>query len=307
MNSDRCVIALGFFDGVHRGHGALLRRASEQAVRLGASPAVFTFDRPPKEVVTGIPVPLLNTAEDRLALIRRLYGIERVILSPFDRAMMTMHWRDFLSLLVERYGAVHLVAGHDYRFGYRNEGTPELLRQCCAEWGLGCDIIPKVELRGITVSSTHIRELVERGDVEQAAEFLGHPHCMSLTVSHGLQIGRTIGAPTFNLLPPAGLLLPARGVYATRTHLPDGRCCIGVTNVGVRPTVGENGTVSVETYLLDFADELYGQGVRLDFCRFLRPERKFPSLEELRRQIRQDAETAQGYFRENETYMEPEF
>ena len=117
MNCDRSVIALGFFDGVHRGHGALLRRASEQAVRLGASPAVFTFDRPPKKVVTGIPVPLLNTAEDRLDLIRRLYGIERVILSPFDRAMMTTNWRDFIALLVERYGAVHLVAGHDYRFG----------------------------------------------------------------------------------------------------------------------------------------------------------------------------------------------
>ena len=117
MNCHGSVIALGFFDGVHRGHGALLRRTAEQAVRLGASPAVFTFDRPPKEVVTGQPVPLLNTAEDRCDLIHRLYGIEQVILAPFDRAMMTMDWRDFISLLTQQYGAVHLVAGHDYRFG----------------------------------------------------------------------------------------------------------------------------------------------------------------------------------------------
>ncbi|MBO4854379.1 MAG: riboflavin biosynthesis protein RibF [Oscillospiraceae bacterium] len=301
MNSHGSVIALGFFDGVHRGHGALLRRTREQSVRLGVSPAVFTFDRPPKEVVTGCPVPLLNTAEDRCDLIRRLYGIEQVILAPFDRAMMTMDWQDFISLLTQRYGAVHLVAGHDYRFGYRNEGSPELLQRHCAELGLGCDIIPRVDLHGVTVSSTHIRSLIDRGDVEQAADFLGHPHCMSQTVTHGRRIGSTIGTPTFNFLPPAGVLLPARGVYATRTYLPDGRCREGVTNVGVRPTVDRSGVVSVETYLFDFSGELYGQHLRLDFCCYLRPEREFPSLDALRRQIRQDTEDAKRYFSENKS------
>lgn len=299
MHCDRKVIALGFFDGVHIGHGALLRRTREEADRLGASPAAFTFDRPPKEVVTGTPVRLLNTAEDRCDLIRRLYGVEQVIVAPFDRAMMTMEWRDFIALLVGQYHAVHLVAGHDYRFGYRNEGNPELLRQRCAELGLGCDIIPRVDLQGVTVSSTHIRTLVERGDVEQAADFLGHPHCMSLTVSHGRHIGRAIGAPTFNFLPPPELLLPFRGVYATRTHLPDGRCCAGVTNVGVRPTVERGGAVSVETYLFDFSGELYGQRLRLDFCRYLRPEQEFSSLDDLRGQIRQDVETAKRFFDAN--------
>ena len=164
---------------------------------------------------------------------------------------------------------------------------------------MGCDIIPRIEMEGITVSSTYIRELVERGDVEKAADFLGHPHCMSQTVSRGQQLGRTIGAPTFNFLPPPELLLPARGVYASRAHLPDGRCFVGVTNVGVRPTVSRSGAVSVETYLPDFAGDLYGQRIRLDFCRYLRPERAFPSLEELRRQIRQDAEAAKTYLQES--------
>ena len=149
------VIALGFFDGVHLGHGALLRRAAEEAALRGCTPAVFTFDRPPKEVVTGVPCPLINSPEDRRDLVRRLYRIQDVLMVPFDREMMTTPWDDFIvRILVGRYHAVHLVAGHDHHFGHRNQGTPELLAQKCAQLGLGCDIIPKVEVAGITVSST---------------------------------------------------------------------------------------------------------------------------------------------------------
>ena len=156
------VIALGFFDGVHLGHGALLRRTVEEAQRRGCVPAVFTFDRPPKEVVTGVPCPLINSPDDRRELVRRLYGIQEVILAPFDQEMMTTSWEDFVvKLLVGRYHAVHLVAGHDHRFGHKNQGTPELLMEKCAALGLGCDIIPKVELGGVTVSSTYIRRLLE--------------------------------------------------------------------------------------------------------------------------------------------------
>ena len=299
MNHQPTVIALGFFDGVHRGHGALLRRTVERAAALGATPAVFTFDRPPKEVVTGKPVPRINSPEDRRELIRRIYGIEQVIMAPFDRAMMTMGWQDFITSLVEQYGAVHLVAGHDYHFGYKNEGTPERLQQRCAELGLGCDIIPKVEYDGITVSSTYIRTLVEAGDVERAAAFLGHPHCLSQTVTHGRRIGHTIGVPTINLILPPSVLVPDHGVYITRVTLPDGTSCPGVTNVGVRPTVSDSGTVSVETFLLDYDGDLYGQHVRLEFCRRLRPEQRFGSLEELRQQILRDIDSARVYFAEN--------
>ena len=139
------VIALGFFDGVHRGHGALLRRTVEVARQLNATPAAFTFDRPPKEVVTGKPMPLINSAQERQELMERLYGIQQVIIAPFDREMMTMPWQDFITeLLVKRYGAVHLVAGHDHRFGHKNAGNAQLLREKCAQLGLGCDIIPEV-------------------------------------------------------------------------------------------------------------------------------------------------------------------
>ena len=293
----RTVIALGFFDGVHKGHGELLKKTVQRAAELGAVPAVFTFDRPPKEVVTGQPVFLINSAQERQEIIRRIYGIEQVILAPFDQAMMTMDWQDFITeLLVKQYDAVHLVAGHDYRFGHKNAGNPELLQVKCAELGIGCDIIPKVEHDGITVSSTYIRTLVESGDMERAAEFLGHRHCLSQTVGHGYRIGRTIGIPTINFSVPTHVLTPEKGVYITRVALPDGRSYAGVTNIGTRPTVSDGDTVSVETFLLDFSEDLYEQRIRLDFCRHLRAEKKFGSLAELKAQIEQDIDAAREYF-----------
>ena len=243
------VIALGFFDGVHRGHGALLRRTVEVARQLDATPAAFTFDRPPKEVVTGKPVPLINSTQERQELMERLYGIQQVIVAPFDHEMMTMPWEDFITeLLVKRYGAVHLVAGHDYHFGHKNAGDPALLQQKCRELGLGCDIIPKVEYDGITVSSTYIRQLVRDGELERAAEFLGHRHCLSQTVSHGFRFGRTIGIPTINFTVPDHVLVPEKGVYVTRVYLPNGSSYAGVTNVGTRPTVSDSADVSIEDY-----------------------------------------------------------
>ena len=293
----KTVIALGFFDGVHKGHGELLKKTVQRAEELGAVPAVFTFDRPPKEVVTGQPVFLINSAQERQEIIRRIYDIEQVILAPFDQAMMTMDWQDFITeLLVKQYGAVHLVAGHDYRFGHKNAGNPALLQAKCAELGIGCDIIPKVEHDGITVSSTYIRTLVENGDVERAAEFLGHRHCLSQTVAHGYRIGRTIGIPTINFTVPSHVLIPKNGVYITRVYLPDGRSYAGVTNIGTRPTVSDGDAISVETFLLDFREDLYEKRIRLDFCRHLRGEQKFHSLEELKAQIEQDIAVTREYF-----------
>ena len=297
---EKTVIALGFFDGVHRGHGALLRKTAERARELGAVPAAFTFDRPPKEVITGIPCPLINSPEDRAWLAKSLYDIDDVIMVPFNKEMMTTSWEDFVTeILIKRYHAVHLVAGHDHRFGHKNQGTPELLKSKCAELGLGCDIIPEVTVGGITVSSTYIRTLIEAGDVERAAEFLGHRHCLSRTVEHGQRIGRTIGIPTVNLTMPPRVLVPAHGVYITRVYLPDGRSFAGVTNVGTRPTVSDSDAVSVETFLLDFDGDLYDKTIRVEFCRRLRPERKFASPQELKAEIQRNIQQTRDYFVEN--------
>ena len=297
MKADKTVIALGFFDGVHRGHGALLQKTAERARALGAVPTAFTFDRPPKEVVTGVPVYLINSNRDRRGLMERLYGIEKVVFAPFDREMMTMPWEAYIQMLIRDYGAVHFVAGHDHRFGHRNSGSVQLLQEKCAELGLGCDIIPQVTLDGVTVSSTYIRTLVESGDMERAADFLGHRHCLSQTVQHGQRIGRTIGIPTVNLAVPEHVLAPAHGVYVTEVFLPDGRRFPGVTNVGTRPTVSDGDAVSVETFLLGFDGDLYGQEIRIEYCRRLRGERKFDSLEALRQEIQHNIHETEAYFK----------
>ena len=297
MSSKEKVIALGFFDGVHLGHAALLRRTVEAAAQRGATPAVFTFDRVPKEVLTGIPCPLINSPEDRKDLLRRLYGIRDVIMVPFDDEMRTTAWDDFVTkILVDRYHAVHLVAGHDHHFGHKNQGSPELLQEKCAELGLGCDIIPKVEVGGITVSSTYIRRLVELGQIERANRFLGHPHTLTQTVRHGRRIGRTIGIPTVNLTAPPHVLVPSHGVYATRVYLPDGTSYPAVTNVGTRPTVNNGTDVTVEAWLLDFDGDLYGQTVRVEFYHHIRDEIRFDSLDALKAEITRNAETTRQYF-----------
>lgn len=290
------AIALGFFDGVHLGHQALLRRTAERAEGLGLAPALLTFDRSPREFVTGTPVPLLTTVRERSRAARELFPGMEVIAAPFDRAMMTMPWEDFVVMLAETYRARWLVAGHDFRFGHKNSGTAAFLREKAAALGIGCDIIPAVQLEGVTVSSTHIRALLERGEAEEAARFLGRPFAISGLVRHGKRLGSSrLGAPTVNLIPDPRQLVPAFGVYAARVTV-DGAVRPAVTNVGVRPTVDTDGGVTVESHLLEPIGELYGADCRVEFLKMLRPEMRFAGLEALRAQIARDAGTARAFF-----------
>lgn len=298
MEKTKRVIALGFFDGVHIGHGALLRRVAETAERLKAVPAAITFDRPPKELTRGGPLPQINTLADREWLMEDLYGIREVMVLPFDRAMMEMPWERFVTeILQERFSAVHVVAGHDFHFGCRGEGTPAKLERLCGELGIGCEIVEQVEVDGIAASSTHIRGLIEAGEMETACRFLGHPHILSGQVIHGKALGRTIGIPTSNLIVPQGVLTPAFGVYASRVCLETGEKYAAVTNVGVRPTVDSDGLVTVEPWILDYSGDLYGQTIRVEFYKRLRPERRFDSLEELKAAILRNADETRDYFK----------
>ena len=290
------VIALGFFDGVHLGHGALLQTVRKKAEELGAVPAAFTFDKSPTAVITGQAVPLLSTVDDRILLMRKCYGIQEAVVAPFD-AMQRMDWADFVArYLVGELGVVHVVAGHDFHFGYMGKGNPTRLRAKCAELGVGCDIIQKVEQDGITISSTYIRNLVAQGEMERAVEFLGHPHILTQQVGHGKGIGHSaLGFPTVNLRIPDGVIVPAFGVYATQIWV-DGQRRAAVTNVGV-PTVKDNdGRITVEGFILDFDGDLYGRQVRMEFHKRLRGERKFPSMEALADEIRHNARQTREFF-----------
>jgi len=295
MDNRKKVIALGFFDGVHLGHQALLKKAVERAAQRNMTPAVFTFHRSPREFVTGQPVPLLTTAEERRQIVGEMFSIGDMIIAPFDREMMTMSWVDFVLMLAQTHQAGWLVAGHDFRFGHKNAGTPALLMKKAAQLGMGCDIIPAVTLDGIAVSSSYIRDLLEKGDVEQAARFLGYPFTVTGPVRHGKGLGSRIGVPTVNLIPPAGQLIPAHGVYVTRVWV-DRKEYAAITNVGVRPTVDTDGGVTVESHILDQSLQLYGKDCRVEFLKMLRPEQKFDSLSDLQQQIAADGRAAKTYF-----------
>lgn len=287
----KAVIALGFFDGVHRGHAQLIRLAKQRAEEIGATPAVLSFDVSPETVITGLSVPLISSMEIREYLVHTLFGVENVIFYHFDKAVMAMDWKDFIDSLISEFSAIHFVIGHDFSCGYKGEGKPEKIAAYCGEKGVGCDIVAKFALNDITVSSTYIRGLIAGGNVERAAEFLGHPYIFAGTVSDGKKVGRNMGAPTINLRCPPELILPANGVYATRV-LVDGKSLPAVTNVGVRPTFSDGNELSVESFILDFSGNLYNKAVMVEFISFIRFERQFKNADMLRAQIEQDAAAA---------------
>lgn len=296
MTEIKRAIALGFFDGVHIGHGALLERTKARAEEIGAVPSVLSFDVHPDTLVFGRSVPLINSAIGREDIIRRVYGIGNVVFLHFNRTMMQMDWQQFIESLIRELNIGWIVVGHDFCCGYKGLGTAARLRDYCESRGLGCDIIPPVLLDGQVVSSTHIRTLIQDGNMEEARRWLGHPHTLSDTVHSGYHLGRRLGTPTINMYFPEGVIVPRHGVYAARVVLEGGSSYIAVTNIGVRPTVSEGERVSVESYLLDYSGNLYGRQARVEFYAFLRPETKFESLEELGGQIRRDAEAARAYF-----------
>ena len=299
MSNQKRAVALGFFDGVHRGHAALLERVKERAAEISAEPTVLTFDVHPDTLVFGKDVPLINSAPEREEILRRIYGIDSTIFLHFNRSLMQMPWEDFIASAVKELNIGAVVVGHDFSFGYRGQGTPERLRDWCTKRGIGCDVIPAVRIDGRIVSSTEIRTLIATGQIEEANRLLGHPHTLSDVIHSGFHLGAKLGSPTINMAFPDGVVIPKHGVYSARVYLDDGSDYIAVTNIGVRPTVSDSNRVSVESHLLDFSGNLYGHHARVEFCHFQRPERKFENTEELSAQIKKDAADAAAWFRDN--------
>ena len=285
------IFALGFFDGVHRGHQALLAEGVRLAGEMGIHTAAITFDAHPKSLFVAAP-PLISTLADRELLLRR-YGVEHIYVFPVVREVMSKSWRAFLEELVE-YGAAGFVCGDDFRFGSRGEGSVEKLRSFCAERGLPCVIVPEQILDGVRISSTYIRRQIETGDMATAVRFLGHGHTLTGTVVTGRRLGHKLGFPTANIELPADVVCPRHGVYACRAYVGK-ECYMAVCNVGNRPTV-EGHQVRTETWLLDFEGDLYGKSVTLEFLYFLRPEQRFASLDELKNAVLHDAKITRNYF-----------
>jgi len=290
---EKIIYALGFFDGVHRGHAELLKVCRTLADSSGCRAAAVTFSSHPDTLVQGVAPRLINTIEDRVRLLKNA-GMDDVVVLPFDKAMMACPWQDFLQLLAETYHAAGLVCGHDFRFGNRGEGNAELLCAYCKEKDMPCAVVPEQTLDGITVSSSHIRTLLEKGEMEEAGRFLGHPHILTGEVISGRKLGRTLGIPTANLALPEEVVKLPHGVYACKATV-DGETYLAVTNIGSRPTVGGH-RITVEPWLLSFNGDLYGKTLSLSFYRFLRQEAKFPSLEALKEEIIKNAAETRKFF-----------
>lgn len=292
----RRAIALGFFDGVHRGHQELMKLAVQRAQENGAISSVFTFDVHPDTFITGQPVPLITSPAYRGDEIREQGGVDEVIFAKFDEELRNMEWRRFVDeVLVGRFHACWIITGRNNHFGYRGQGTPERLQEECAALGIGCDIVESVKIDNIVVSSTYIRQQIAAGNMERAQEFLGHPYTIAGPVEHGRRVGRTLGFRTVNLALPAQMQAPPFGVYVSRVLVGE-EAHIAVTNIGVHPTFGDGDQASVEPHILDFDGDLYGRFVKVELLHFLRPERRFPDSESLKAAIANDVAQTRKYF-----------
>lgn len=295
MAEIKTVMALGFFDGLHLGHRALLDTVKQRAAEYGMEPAVLSFDVHPDNLVSGHAVSLIFNSEEKKSQLRDIFGIDRIIFLRFTDDLMKMNWRNFLDLLVSEFNVGRLVVGHDFTFGYRGEGKTEQLAEYCSENGLGCDVIPPVYLEGEIVSSTLIREYISEGNIEKANRFLGHPYYIPGTVIHGLHNGEKLGFPTLNIKMPQGLAVPKFGVYAALVEI-DGKQYPAATDIGVKPTVCSDGEVLVESHLLDFRGDIYGAEVSVIPRCFIRPEMHFSDFRQLTDAISCDVDAIRTYF-----------
>jgi riboflavin kinase/FMN adenylyltransferase len=289
------VLTLGVFDGLHLGHQLIIRTVVERARATGSVPTAITFDPHPRAVLHPESAPpLLQTLDQKIEAMG-LLGIEQAIVVRFTKSFSQIRAEDFLRDVVrDRLLAKEVYLGKGFAFGRDREGNIELLRRVSEDLGFFADEVPEVRLRGRRISSSRIREHLATGLVNLARRMLGRPYGVEGRVVRGEERGRVLGFPTANLR-PQNRVIPRNGVYVTATLI-DGAWRRSVTNVGTRPTFGGAREPSVETFVMNWSGELYGDVVRVRFLYRLRDEKKFASVEELKKQIEFDCERAEHYF-----------
>jgi riboflavin kinase/FMN adenylyltransferase len=286
---DQSIVTVGTYDGVHRGHQAIIDYLNTRAEEKNGRSTLVSFDPHPRSVVHGKDVSLLTTVDERAALLEDL-GVDRFVVVPFSQTFAQLDPVDYVErILVQRIGLQEITVGYDHRFGKRREGDVDLLRELGPTYGFEVDVIPEQEVDQDAVSSRRIRDLLrEQGDVETAANHLGRLYELTGTVARGEGRGRQIGFPTANLsLKDTNKLIPERGVYAVRVEMPDGDRRGGMMNIGRRPTF-DGMDVTVEVHVFDYQGDLYGERLAVQFLRRLRDEQKFDSSDALAMQLSKD-------------------
>lgn len=279
------AVSLGFFDGVHLGHAAVIKAA----VRQNLQTAVVTFSHNPGKTDNGQPIDEITCPALKEQILTSL-SVDAVMYLDFKK-VCGMEPAQFIDMLCSTLNVKYISSGFNYRFGKNAKAGVRELEAICAPRGIEVCSIAPVCVGGLPLSSTRIRSLISDGDVKKAAVLLGRPFAFYSEVVHGRQLGRTLGTPTINQLLPETQLLPRFGVYASIVHV-GGGLLPAVTNVGVKPTISDNNAPLAETYILGFEGDLYGETVRVDIMEFIRPEMRFGGLEELREQMKRDSQKA---------------
>lgn len=295
------VIALGNFDGIHKGHQQLISKTVEISRGMGISSVIFTFKNHPLNEIAGKTVVKCIMDAHEKAIVAERLGIDYMANIRFNRFIMMLEPEEFVKrILVRDLKCKHAVCGFNYSFGYKGEGTPEMLVEFGKKYGFDVTVIPEFKIYDQTVSSTFIRGLLEQGDMLSYSKFTGRTYKIAGYVMHGQHVGRTMGFPTANLNLSPDMALPLNGVYITNIWLGD-RLYPSVTNIGNKPTVGEFDK-NAETHIFDYNEDIYGERVIVEFIEMLRPEMKFGSLEELAKQIDQDCNNARIYHKTKGNY-----
>lgn len=290
---ENTVLSLGKFDGIHRGHELLLEHMARKKSE-GLLGAIFTFDIPPRRNVEHVEAKVLTTNEEKMHIFEQL-GIDYLIECPFTKEIMCMEAEEFIRKIVTQLHVKCIVVGEDFHFGHNRRGDYRMLSEYAMQYGYEVIVVKKMQEDARDISSTFVREEIMKGNIEKANHLLGYRYFVTSVVKHGNQIGRTIGMPTINQIPPAEKLLPPNGVYITEVYI-DEKKYRGVTNVGCKPTVGEENPIGVETHLLDFAGDVYDKLVTVEFISRVREERKFSSIEELKCQMQNDIAFGRAFF-----------
>ncbi len=288
------VVTLGKFDGLHRGHEKLMDTLLEYKKSHEVASVAFTFDIPPRSKVEDITTKVLTTNEEK-EYIFETTGIDYLIECPFTAEVMCMDPKEFISWIVQALNMKCVVVGNDFRFGHKRAGDYLTLMQYENEFGYKTIVIDKMKDENRDISSTYVREEIAAGNLSKANALLGYHYFIKSDVVHGKKLGRTIGVPTINMVLPTNKLLPPNGVYVTKVEI-EGQSYIGVTNVGCKPTVSDANLIGVETYILDFNKDIYGDSIVVYFLEYIRPEIKFDSVEELKQQLVLDIGAAEKYY-----------
>ena len=300
-----CALTIGNFDGVHRGHQALLARVREAATRLGVEAAVMTFEPHPREFfarlagdISRAPARIANLRDKLQALTNA--GIDRVIVEHFNAHFAAMSPQDFIEkVLVQGLHVKWLMVGEDFCFGAKRAGNVAMLIDAGKKYGFEVEAMPTVTNNGDRISSSAVRAALANGDLGHAAQLLGHPYAITGHVTHGKKLGRSLGFPTLNL--HVAHKRPAlSGIFVVQVHGLAEQPLPGVASLGVRPTVEDSGRVLLETYVFDFSQQCYGKVVRVEFLKKLRDEEKFVDLPTLTAAIERDAQQARAFFKARE-------